>query len=97
MNVAYTDKFVLNGEVVIKKGVTPGNGVIPDTVSVTAITIASASNVTFAVKGLNANAAYADVESGQFTIEGLDDNSPMYFYVKTTSGITMNLFVKGQV
>jgi hypothetical protein len=105
MNLSYTSSFSVdtNG-VIIKKDSTPDNGVIPNSISVRAINIipdkVAGAFPDYWVRGIHEDSEWVKVDKGtpSYSIEGLGDDSSLYFYVKSDSGsITMNLHVKGQI
>ena len=90
--------------VVIKKGTTPGNGVIPNNINVNTITLipddTDGTYPTYWMKGVHSESAWSKVnnEFPECIIKGLASSTTIYCYLKADSGsITMNLFVKGDI
>lgn len=104
MNLSYTDSFSLTTtEKLIQKGDTPGDGVIPNSISVRAISVVPTKSTTFPaywVKGIHTSSDWVKIDGDTpiYSISGLSDGTNLYFYIKSDSGsITMNLHVKGQI
>ncbi len=105
MNIAYTSSFSVDTTgLIIKKGSTPDNGVIPNTISVRAINIIPTkvddAFPAYHVRGLHVDSEWIKIDSSTpaYIVEGLSDSANLYFYIKSDSGtITMNLHVKGQL
>ena len=103
MSLKYTDSFSVDTTgVKVNKGASPGNGVIPDSISIKAVTIvpdkSGDSFPTYYLKGIDSNSDWVkvDPDTPSFTIEGLGSNTDDLFYIKADSGtITVNLYVKG--
>lgn len=105
MNLAFTDSFSVDtNEILIQRGSSAGNGVIPHEIIVRAISIVPSKEdneyPSYYIKGIHSDSNWVEMESGTpvFVLEGLDDSTTMFFYVRSASGtITLNLFIKGKV
>ncbi len=99
---AYTDAFtVTTDEIIIAKCIgseSPGNGKIPNDISIMAIEICPEVTTTeYYIKGIHGSSDYIK-RSGNFVIEGLSSNTYQIIRVCAVTGsFTMNLSVKGQI
>ena len=94
MNVSFTDSFTLGSEIILRRGATPGNGVIPNTISISAICIDLGASGVFSIKGLHSASKWVSI-TGPFVIEGPLDTTDQYCYIKA-SNVSVNIYVKGE-
>jgi hypothetical protein len=105
-NWAYTNSFTLTtAEVIIKLGNSPGNGVIPSNIDVSAIELmpspdGEGSYPDWQIKGMHEDSTWITKPGNDTPIEAADGLSgkTQYLYIRAASGsLTMNLKVRGSI
>lgn|GEM_PF-5195527 len=99
MKLIYTDNFTLTTSgVLIRRGSTPGNGVIPNDLHITSIVIQLVTSTdTIEVKGVDSRSSWIVQDAGAgYSLERIMNDDRLFVYVRAYSGtVEVNLHCEG--